>query len=335
MCASSTPPSCTKLKGLLYKSVQKNHADALLLSGGLDSSILACLAKPKVSFTISLGDNAPDLEYANAVAAKYSREHIVVKLTNEKLLEIIEELIKIMKTFSPLEIRNSSVALAGIKAAANKGCEYIMTGDGGDELFAGYNYLSRYYHDIKMLDKEIRKLWDTMHFSSLYLGEIAGIDVKTPFLEEDFVKYAKSIQIVDKIGNHHGSTWGKFILRKCYESDLGEEIVWRRKLAQEEGAGTTNIRTFISEKLDDDSFILEQKMRYLNQQNSEIRNIFTIIYCTESILLLLKKRVVIITFAAQNAKGVLQPPVNIAVFVVHFQSSQKDRYHDNGCYLTG
>jgi asparagine synthase (glutamine-hydrolysing) len=166
MCASSITPSCTKLKGLLYQSVQNNYANALLLSGGLDSSILACIAKPKVSFTVSLGDNAPDLEYATAVAARYSREHIIVKLTNEKLLEIIEELVKVMKTFSPLEIRNSSVALAGIKAARNKGCKYIMTGDGGDELFAGYNYLSRYYGDTKTLEKEINKLWDSMHFSS-------------------------------------------------------------------------------------------------------------------------------------------------------------------------
>jgi asparagine synthase (glutamine-hydrolysing) len=259
MCASSTILSCTKLKSLLYKSIQKNYADALLLSGGLDSSILACIAKPQVSFTVSLGDNAPDLEYATSVAAKYSREHIIVKLTNEELLEIIEELVKVMKTFSPLELRNSSVALAGIKAATNKGCKYIMTGDGGDELFAGYNYLSRYYDDTKTLDKEIHKLWDSMHFSSLYLGEINGVDVRTPFLEEDFVSYAKSVRIVDKIGNYHGFRWGKFILRKCYESDLGQEIVWRPKLAQEEGAGTNNIRSFISEKLDNDSFILGQK----------------------------------------------------------------------------
>jgi asparagine synthase (glutamine-hydrolysing) len=259
MCASSTTPSCTKLKGLLYESVQKNYADTLLLSGGLDSSILACIAKPKVCFTVSLGDNAPDLEYATAVAAKYSLEHIIVKLTNEKLLEIIEELIRVMKTFSPLEIRNSSVALAGIKAAANQGCKCLMTGDGGDELFAGYTYLSRYYNDIKVLDKQIHKLWDSMHFSSLYLGEITGVDIITPFLEEDFVSYAKSVQAVDKIGNHDGSTWGKFILRKCYESDLGEEIVWRPKMAQEEGAGTSNIRSFISERLNDESFILGQK----------------------------------------------------------------------------
>jgi asparagine synthase (glutamine-hydrolysing) len=259
MYANTTTPSCSKLKILLEKSVQKNYADALLLSGGLDSSILACVSKPKVSFTVSLGDNAPDLEYAIRVAAKYSREHIIVKLTNEKLLEIIEELVKVLKTFSPLEIRNSSVTLAGIKAAMNKGCKYIMTGDGGDELFAGYNYLGRYYDDTNMLDKELHKLWNSMHFSSLHLGEVTGLGVKTPFLEEEFVRYAKSIQTVYKIGDHHGSRWGKYILRKCYESDLGEELAWRPKLAQEEGAGTTNIRSFISGKFDNESFILGQE----------------------------------------------------------------------------
>src|SRR5919202_2751543 len=111
MCAKIARTSCRKLKDLLYKSIQNNYADALLLSGGLDSSILACVAKPKVSFTVSLGDNAPDVEYARRVAAKYSEEHSVVKLTYEKLLEIIEELVKVLRTFDPLEIRNSSVVL--------------------------------------------------------------------------------------------------------------------------------------------------------------------------------------------------------------------------------
>ena len=257
--STTATKSCNELKTLLCGSVQRNYANALLLSGGLDSSILACIAKPKASFTVCLGDNAPDLEYARKVAAKYSREHIVVKLTYEKLLEIIEELVKVLRTFSPLEIRNSSVVLAGIKAAMDKGYRDIMTGDGGDELFAGYNYLSRYYADTGALDKELHKLWKSMHFSSLYLGKLTGLSVKTPFLDMKFLSYAKSIQTVQKIGEYHALKWGKFILRKCYESDLGEEIVWRPKLAQEEGAGTTNIKSFISRKMDDWSFSLGEK----------------------------------------------------------------------------
>ena len=259
MYATATTPRCTELKNLLDKSVQKNYADALLLSGGLDSSILAYVAKPRVSFTVSLGDNAPDLEYAIRVATKYSQEHIIVKLTYQNLLEIIEELVKVLKTFSPLEIRNSSVTFAGIRAAMNEGCKQIMTGDGGDELFAGYNYLSRYYVDVSALDKELHKLWNSMHFSSIYLGKVTGVDVKMPLLDKQFVSYAKSVETVEKIGNHRGLTWGKFILRKCYESKLGEEITWRPKLAQEEGAGTTNIKSFISRKLDNESFSSGQK----------------------------------------------------------------------------
>jgi asparagine synthase (glutamine-hydrolysing) len=258
-CPGMSTTSCKELRCHLGRSVQRNYADALLLSGGLDSSILACIAKPKVSFTVSLGDNAPDVEYARRVAAEHSREHIVVKLTYEKLLEIIEEVVKVLRTFSPLEIRNSSVVLAGIKAAMDKGYRNIMTGDGGDELFAGYNYLSRYYADTRVLDKELRKLWKSMHFSSLYLGKITGLAVKTPFLDVKFLSYAKSIQTVEKIGEYQALRWGKFILRKCYESDLGEEIAWRPKLAQEEGAGTTNIRSFISRKLDDRYFTLGEK----------------------------------------------------------------------------
>src|SRR5215212_1010293 len=249
---------CEELRNLLNTSLQRNYAAALLLSGGLDSSILACLGKPKVSFTVSVGDNAPDLEYAARVAARHNIEHIPIKLTYEELLQIIEELIKILKTFSPLEIRNSSVVLAGIRAATNEGYKCLMTGDGGDELFAGYNYLSRFYTDVDALDKELHKLWESMHFSSIYLGKMTGIGIRTPLLDSEFLKYAKSVRTIDKIGKYKGLTWGKFILRKCYESDLGEDIVWRPKLAQEQGAGTSIIASIISAKFDDFTFAVGQ-----------------------------------------------------------------------------
>jgi asparagine synthase (glutamine-hydrolysing) len=249
---------CKELKNLLNRSLLRNYADALLLSGGLDSSILACVGKPKVSFTVSVGDNAPDLEYATRVAARHNIEHILVKLTYEQLLQIIEELVKILKTFSPLEIRNSSVVLAGIRAATNEGYKSLMTGDGGDEIFAGYNYLSRFYGDVDALDKELHKLWESMHFSSIYLGKVTGIGIRTPLLDSEFLNYAKSVRTIDKIGKYKGLTWGKFILRKCYESDLGKDIVWRPKLAQEQGAGTSVITSVISGKFDDYTFALGQ-----------------------------------------------------------------------------
>jgi asparagine synthase (glutamine-hydrolysing) len=243
---------CKRTKLLLNQSVNRNHADALLLSGGLDSSILASILNPKCSLTVSLGNNTPDLEFSKSVAARYSKNHIEIILTDEKLLEVVEQVIRTLKTFDPMEIRNSSVVFVGMKIARENGYTKVMTGDGGDELFAGYNYLRRYFSDIANLDAELRRLWDGMHFSSLQIAKSIGIDVKTPFLDGIFSTYAKSIDVSHKIGRYRGYQWGKFILRKCFESDLGKEIVWRQKFAQEEGAGTVKIKKYFSNSFDED-----------------------------------------------------------------------------------
>jgi asparagine synthase (glutamine-hydrolysing) len=243
---------CKRTKLLLNQSVNRNHADALLLSGGLDSSILASILNPKCSLTVSLGNNTPDLEFAKSVAARYSEKHIEIILTDEKLLEIIEQVIRILKTFDPMEIRNSSVVFVGMKVAQENGYANVMTGDGGDELFAGYNYLRRYFSNTANLDAELRRLWDKMHFSSLQIAKTNGIEVKTPFLDEKFSAYAKSIDVSEKIGKYGGYQWGKFILRKCFELELGKEIVWRQKFAQEQGAGTVKIKNYFSNNFDED-----------------------------------------------------------------------------------
>jgi len=109
---------------LLKKSVKDNYSDVLLLSGGLDSSILASLLKPELSLTVSLGNNAPDIEYAKRVSRKFGKNHQIIVLSFEQLLEIVEEVIRILKTFDPMEVRNSSVGLAAIKYAKKKwSCE--------------------------------------------------------------------------------------------------------------------------------------------------------------------------------------------------------------------
>jgi asparagine synthase (glutamine-hydrolysing) len=242
---------CKRIKSLLSQSVNRNHADALLLSGGLDSSILASILNPKCALTVSLGNNTPDLEFSRSVATRYSENHIQIILTDEQLLEVIEQVVRTLKTFDPMEIRNSSVVFVGMKIAQENGYAKVMTGDGGDELFAGYNYLRRYFSDISALDVELRRLWDRMHFSSSQIAKTIGIEVKTPFLDGKFSNYAKSIDVSHKIGQYRRYQWGKFILRKCFELDLGKEIVWRQKFAQEQGAGTVKIKNYFSNNFDE------------------------------------------------------------------------------------
>jgi asparagine synthase (glutamine-hydrolysing) len=250
---------CKQLVRRLTESVERNRADALLLSGGLDSSILASILHPRYSVAAGFGADAPDLAYARQVAEKHSSRHVEVVFDQNRMAELVEQVIQVFKTFDPIEIRNSTVALAGIERAKSDGHSAVMTGDGGDELFAGYNYLARYYSDMQRLDSELRRLWQVMHFSSKKLGEHAGVEVKTPFLDVEFMSFAKSISVSDKVGEHGGKKWGKFVLRKCFEPDLGD-LVWREKLAQEQGAATGKYQNYIEEMIGDLTFANKTKI---------------------------------------------------------------------------
>lgn len=248
-------PDCTELIFALRESVKRNECKTLLLSGGLDSSILAYILRPRQTFTVAWDNQAPDLPYARLVAHKYNTNHSELILSNKKdIFQILRAVIRGLKTFSPIDIRNSSVVYIGIMNAKKQGLAEIMTGDGGDELFAGYNYLNRYFMDINRLDIELRRLWDIMHFSSVNLAKTLDIEIKMPFLDDEFLTYAKSVDPAKKIGKFSGKMWGKFILRKCFLEELGNQIVWRPKLAQEEGAATVNLKNFLETQLNDISF---------------------------------------------------------------------------------
>ena len=262
--------NCEQLTKLLTESVGRNHANALLLSGGLDSSILASILRPQYSVAAGFGTSAPDLAYAKQVAQKYSKHHVEIVFGPEKMAELAEQIIQIFRTFDPMEIRNSAVALASIKQAKSDGYYAVMTGDGSDELFAGYNYFSRYYSDTERFDLELHRLWQIMHFSSIKLGQRAGIEVKTPFLDQEFAPFAKSININEKVGEHDGKKWGKFILRKCFESRLGS-LVWRPKLAQEQGAATDRYQEYIEEMIDDLTFTNKKRIAE-KQEGVKIRS---------------------------------------------------------------
>lgn len=250
--------SCDDLADRLAASVRRNSSDALLLSGGLDSAILASILRPAYSVTAAYGNDAPDLAFARQVAQKYGGRHIEAVFSEKEMADMVETAIQVFQTFDPIEIRNSCVALAGLAQAKKDGHSKVMTGDGGDELFAGYNYLSRYYGDLGRLAQELARLWDIMHFSSKALGDHIGVQVVAPFLDNEFADYAKSLSVKEKIGEHNGQKWGKFVLRTCFERDLGD-LAWRPKMAQEHGAATDRFYSFIDQRIDDSTFANRKK----------------------------------------------------------------------------
>jgi len=238
--------------------VQKYSDSSLLLSGGLDSSILACLMKPKFSIVTSLGTDSMDIEYARRIARKYSENHIECVVDFDDIIMTVPHIVKTFKTFDPLEIRNSAVIYLGLKTSRDQGFMSVVTGDGADELFAGYNYMQRYFSNLERLQSILEDLWTIMKFSSRKMGESLGVVVNTPYLEKQFYSLATSIGIDEKVGEHENKKWGKFILRKTFEDEMGS-TVWRNKMALEQGSGFEKISVKFHDLIDDEEFNNESK----------------------------------------------------------------------------
>ena len=257
----------------LEESVRRNLTDGLLLSGGLDTAMLAYLTSKWVKpgcITVALRDApAPDVDYAKLVASRLELRHYVHYFGNEELDENIRDVIRILKSFDPMEIRNSVAIYVALKVGRDQGMSTFMTGDGCDELFGGYSFL--FGLTKEQLDKAQKKIWNNMRFSSVPLAEALGVEVRLPYLDPQFRAFATELDTGLKIKSEKGEVWGKWILRKAFENIMPQEIVWRVKAPIEVGSGTTILPSLFDSRISDLEFN-EKKMRYLNEDRVVIRS---------------------------------------------------------------
>ncbi|MGI0065760.1 MAG: asparagine synthase-related protein [Nitrosotalea sp.] len=234
-----------KIKTLVTESVQNHKCDSIALSGGLDSSILAsCVDKKTRAFTLVAKDfSSTDLVHAQLVAKLYDLQLDIITVDVDCLLTAAEDTIKILKVFNPIEIRNNIVVYLTMKSAKEHGFQSIMTGDGADELFAGYNFFKKM--STGELEKDLERIWSVMHFPSRAISQSIGMTLHTPFLDDSVFEYAKKIAPDLKVHDEQGKKYGKWILRKAFENDLPESIAWRDKSAMQNGSGTSGLTSFL------------------------------------------------------------------------------------------
>jgi len=261
------------LRATLESAVERNAAEAILLSGGLDTSIIASLAAkygPLRGYTVALeGAPSPDIEYANLMAKHLHLIHKLHVFGMEELMENLPEVVKTLRVFDPMEIRNSVAVYIGMKDAKKDGSSTFLTGDACDELFAGYSFL--FNQDLPELKGSLRRLWSAMSFSAIPMAESLGMVAKIPFLDPEVKQLASNLDPSLLVGQRDGMKLGKWIVRKAFEDLLPSQITWRIKTPIEYGCGTTTLPQIFDERIPDEEFH-EKQRRIKEIDNVTIRD---------------------------------------------------------------
>jgi len=256
----------------LEESCNKCRSNLISLSGGLDSSIIAYFLKQRKSKTVTVITEdfvSSDLTYCQMISKDFELPLTIYNVKTEFILEAIEETIKILKNFNDIEIRNNVVMYLAIKWAKDAGEKSIITGDGADELFAGYSFLIN--KSEKELEKEIQRICSVMHFPTQKIGEALGVSIESPFLNDRVINLAKKIPVNLKVKEENGKRYGKWILRKTFEKKIPKQIIWREKSPMQDGSGTVGLTELFNSIIEEEQFV-EKKLTVEKEDGVVIRS---------------------------------------------------------------
>jgi len=257
------------IRSVLEEITMQCDANWIAFSGGLDSSILAQIKKKSNlnAVTIIAKDFlASDLQYSQIVA-KHIGIPLELKYVNiDEMLSAVENTIKILKNFNDIEIRNSIVPYLYLNTLKEKNVTKVITGDGADEIFAGYNFLVEKDHNE--LKDELKRMKDVMHFTSQKIANELGISIQMPFIDENIINVAEALPISLLINQKNDERFGKWILRKAFENDLPSSIIWRKKTAMQDGSGTASLTKLFDSIITDGIF--EEKIKKIKKDDGVI-----------------------------------------------------------------
>jgi asparagine synthase (glutamine-hydrolysing) len=236
------------LKKAVQKRLMTERPVAALLSGGLDSSLVAALVQQELKQvgaellqTFSIGfEGSEDLRCAHIVADHIGSNHKEVVLTPDDFFAAIPEVIQAIESFDITTVRASVGNYLVSKAIREKtDCKVVFNGDGSDELLGGYMYFYNAPSD-EAFEAESQRLLKDIHLFDVLRSDRCissnGLEARTPFLDKQFVAVAQGI--ATKLRRPvKGSQCEKWILRKAFSGSglLPEEILWRKKEAFSDG----------------------------------------------------------------------------------------------------
>ncbi|MBF7072493.1 asparagine synthase B [Glaciecola sp. MH2013] len=266
------------LKAAFEKAVKSHLMSdvpyAVLLSGGLDSSLVSAVAARYVAKRVEDGDQsdawwprlhsfavglegAPDLIAAKKVADMIGTVHHEIHFTIQEGLDAIRDVIYHLETFDTTTIRAATPMYLMTRKIKAMGIKMVLSGEGSDEIFGGYLYFHKAPNAKELHEETVRKL-DRLHMFDCARANKStsawGVEARVPFLDKNFMDVAMRLNPQDKMCID--GRMEKWILRKAFDDEtyLPAEVLWRQKEQFGDGVGYSwidSIRDFVDAEISD------------------------------------------------------------------------------------
>lgn len=249
------------LEEAVHRQLMSDVPYGVLLSGGLDSSIISAIAKKYSAMRIETNDKseawwprlhsfavglkgAPDLAAARKVAEHIGTVHHEINYTIQEGLDAIRDVIYFIETYDVTTVRASTPMYLLARVIKSMGIKMVLSGEGADEVFGGYLYFHKAPDAKEFHEETIRKISKLYMYDCLRANKSLsawGVEGRVPFLDKEFLDVAMSLNPSLKMCP--GKTIEKKILREAFQDMLPEEIVWRQKEQFSDGVGYSWIDT--------------------------------------------------------------------------------------------
>ena len=249
------------LEDAVERQLMSDVPYGVLLSGGLDSSIISAVAKkfarnrietnnteeawwPRLhSFAIGLEDS-PDLAASRKVADHIGSIHHEITYTVQEGLDAIRDVIYHIETYDVTTVRASTPMYLLARYIKSMGVKMVLSGEGADEIFGGYLYFHKAPNAEEFHKETVRKLSKLHQYDCLRANKSLaswGVEGRVPFLDKEFMDVAMRLNPKDKMAGN--GKIEKHILRQAFESYLPHEVAWRQKEQFSDGVGYNWIDT--------------------------------------------------------------------------------------------
>lgn len=230
------------------RSLISRRTPGVLLSGGVDSSLITAIAARRLAgtgrtlqtFAVGLPDSS-DLAAARLVADFCGTEHHELVFTAQDAIAAVPEVVAGLESFDP-KLVHSTVPNYFVSRLASRHVKSILVGEGADELFAGYTHYGR-LSDGAELHAELLDTLRGMHIGGLQrvdrVAGALGVEPRLPFLDLDMVELAMALPPEWKLVSEDRSA--KWLLRRAFDGWVPDEVLWRRKEQFGEGTGMSDV----------------------------------------------------------------------------------------------